>query len=385
MPAMIDPAPTSARRASMACVLVLAASALLVACGDDGDDGRGGSGPSSTTSSSSTSTQAASTSSTAGGGGGGGTGGGGGAGGGAGGTGGGGVGGSGGGVDVCAPADDVADELTLEIDVVAGDGLYECSLVDGFQDGATLELGLFCITDGGIANVTLRYTPEPALAEPIVVPDEVLTLADLSSDPDEPPVSEGYVLRGQDGRLLLAWIAGSSSRPPLAADDWAEPLSITEVDGLCDADENGDEHRALDVALGDEAPVRVHSDTVATIGGYQVRVSDNRYDADIAGGFNSLYRYAIVAPAGGAGTCPAVVQSAAECVGACDAVYEDPSTGGIACTVACDPEAGCGAASDQSCVQTDAGGYVCLPSCGDGLACPDGFLCDLDLTICVPD
>lgn len=314
--------PLPRSRTPLGAAFLLAGLAVLAACGDDtaaSGTGAGGDDPSGTTTSTSTgspsptssSTSTGTTTSSGGEGGGGGEGGQGGDG--TGGTGGDGTGGTGsegtGGTGAgggqpaeCTLGDLVDDDFSYETQLVVEDGHYECSVEGVDESGPTIETSLFCIQGDVAFNVTLSYTPVPAIegAFPLAVGQEV-TFDDLSADPDDPPQSTGYVVRSAiSGKLLFSWVYGSDLGPPAADADWADPLVIAAVEDLCQPDEDDYEHRALDVTLDDDPPVRIFSEQIQTLSGstdtYEIRVSHAAYNAEIEGGFNLLYRYAILAP-----------------------------------------------------------------------------------------
>jgi hypothetical protein len=313
------PMSLSTSRSSLFAFVFVAGSSALLACGDDtatpGGGGAGGEGttasgstttgsssPTASSSSSSSSSPTSSGSNTTTGGEGGQGGGTGGQGGGTGGDGTGGTGAGGGQPVGCGLGDLVDDDFSYDTQLVADDGHYECTVEGVDESGPTIEATLFCIQGDVAFELTLAYTPVPAILGGFpLAPGQDVTFDDLSADPDDPPQSTGYVVRSANsGKLLFAWVYGSDLGPPAADADWADPLAITSVEDLCQPDEDAYEHYALDVTLGDDPPLRIFSEEVGVLEQapdvFEIRVSQASYNSEIDGGFNLLYRYAILAP-----------------------------------------------------------------------------------------
>jgi hypothetical protein len=80
-----------------------------------------------------------------------------------------------------------------------------------------------------------------------------------------------------------------------------------------------------------------------------------------------------------------LVDDRASCDVDCDAALSSDTA--TMCTITCDPDGEpCGDVPDGSleCF-SDGVNSICAYSCDDGDACPDGYVCDQETTLCIPD
>jgi hypothetical protein len=124
-------------------------------------------------------------------------------------------------------------------------------------------------------------------------------LVDTFIDEEFPGFDASVVVRSNpEGFLLFAWVEDFSVDPHMAPSDWASPLSVELVEGVCPSVDDT-EHQALDVEAPDGLKTRVFSRHAAVIdtelGEFEVRARGITSNPEVDGGCNDCVYYAILA------------------------------------------------------------------------------------------
>lgn len=193
----------------------------------------------------------------------------------------------------------------LELDTTAelpiGEGIWDCYVLDIVTEVTTLECFELDDPMGNVVEIDLDlFTSQagPSIAMPFAL-DEQIELRTYYDD--FPPFFLSVIARDETGDLRLARIAGFSTVPFGASDDWSLPFtSVTLEPSDCTIETNTRQYVVVD-GPGLAEPVRVLESYGGVLpdadGDFVLRVTQASKDPEIVGGCNTCVRY-LIAPAG---------------------------------------------------------------------------------------